>query len=166
MGGALGLDQLPRNAHPVGRLAHAPFQQIADAELAPDLPNIDGAALVRKGNVKAELREMTNIDRKRDKAVVISSTMPSEKYSCSGSALRFWNGSTTIDGLSGTGGSGNRCASAGRLLSLSTDKGSITGRAGLRRSSRIRRTSASVSGSGRVPSSRDRVSRSCSYCLR
>src|SRR5439155_26186441 len=36
-----------------------------------------------------------------DRAVMISSTMPSTKYSCSGSPLMFWNGSTAIDGLSG-----------------------------------------------------------------
>jgi hypothetical protein len=33
--------------------------------------------------------------------VMISSTMPSTKYSCSGSPLMFWNGNTAIDGLSG-----------------------------------------------------------------
>ena len=32
---------------------------------------------------------------------MISSTMPSAKYSCSGSPLMFWNGRTAIDGLSG-----------------------------------------------------------------
>ena len=32
---------------------------------------------------------------------MISSTIPSAKYSCSGSPLRFWNGKTAIDGLSG-----------------------------------------------------------------
>jgi hypothetical protein len=36
---------------------------------------------------------------------MISSTMPSAKYSCSGSPLRFWNGSTAIDGLPGSAGS-------------------------------------------------------------
>ena len=36
-------------------------------------------------------------------AVVISSTMPSAKYSCSGSPDKFWNGKTAIDGLSGSG---------------------------------------------------------------
>ena len=34
---------------------------------------------------------------------MISSTMPSAKYSCSGSPLMFWNGKTAIDGLSGSG---------------------------------------------------------------
>ena len=43
---------------------------------------------------------MTKNARLRDRAVVMSSTMPSEKYSCSGSLLRFAKGSTAIDGLS------------------------------------------------------------------
>ena len=34
---------------------------------------------------------------------MIFSTMPSTKYSCSGSPLMFWNGNTAIDGLSGSG---------------------------------------------------------------
>ena len=42
----------------------------------------------------------------RDSAVVMSSTMPSAKYSCSGSPLMFWNGSTAIDGLSGSASAG------------------------------------------------------------
>ena len=57
MGSALGLDQLPGDAHPVGRLADAPFQQIADAELAADLPDIDGAALVGKGGVAGDHKQ-------------------------------------------------------------------------------------------------------------
>jgi hypothetical protein len=42
---------------------------------------------------------------------MISSTMPSAKYSCSGSPLMFGNGKTAIDGLSGSAraGSGTRC---------------------------------------------------------
>src|SRR6266446_10902903 len=46
---------------------------------------------------------MTNSHRMRESAVMISSTIPSAKYSCSGSPLIFWNGSTAIDGLSGSG---------------------------------------------------------------
>jgi hypothetical protein len=53
--------------------------------------------------VKVELRAMTKNQRIRDSAVMISSTMPSAKYSCSGSPLMFWNGSTAIEGLSGNG---------------------------------------------------------------
>ena len=34
---------------------------------------------------------------------MISSTIPSAKYSCSGSPLMFWNGRTAMEGLSGSG---------------------------------------------------------------
>src|SRR5215470_11842350 len=50
---------------------------------------------------KLELRAITNSDLKRDSAVMMSSTMPSAKYSCSGSPLMFWKGRTAIEGLSG-----------------------------------------------------------------
>src|SRR5207248_5394782 len=46
---------------------------------------------------------MTKSQRMRLRAVMISSTMPSTKYSCSGSPDMFWNGNTAIDGLSGSG---------------------------------------------------------------
>ena len=45
---------------------------------------------------------MTKSALKRDSAVMMSSTMPSAKYSCSGSPLMFWNGSTAMEGLSGS----------------------------------------------------------------
>ena len=51
--------------------------------------------------MKLELRAMTKSQRMRESAVMISSTMPSAKYSCSGSPLILANGSTAIDGLSG-----------------------------------------------------------------
>jgi len=53
--------------------------------------------------VKLELRAMTKSQRMRLSAVMISSTMPSAKYSCSGSPLILENGKTAIDGLSGSG---------------------------------------------------------------
>jgi hypothetical protein len=55
--------------------------------------------------VKLELRAMTESHLIRESAVMISSTMPSTKYSCSGSPLMFVKGNTAIDGLSGSGGS-------------------------------------------------------------
>src|SRR5215469_3013257 len=57
--------------------------------------------------VKLELRATTNNQRMRESAVMISSTIPSAKYSCSGSPLMFWNGSTAIDGLSGKASGGS-----------------------------------------------------------
>ena len=54
------------------------------------------------------MRAITESQGKCEIAVVISSTMPSAKYSCSGSPLMFWNGSTASEGLSGNGGVGRR----------------------------------------------------------
>ena len=58
---------------------------------------------------------MTNSQRTRDNAVMMSSTTPSAKYSCSGSPLMFRNGKTAIDGLSGRTklGAGTSCDVAG-----------------------------------------------------
>src|SRR5262249_61085033 len=53
--------------------------------------------------VKLELRAITNNHLNRERAVMISSTIPSAKYSCSGSPDIFWNGRTAIEGLSGRG---------------------------------------------------------------
>jgi hypothetical protein len=52
--------------------------------------------------MKLELRAITNSHLIRDKPVMISSTTPSAKYSCSGSPLMFWNANTAIEGLSGS----------------------------------------------------------------
>ena len=49
-------------------------------------------------SVNAELRAITNSERMHESAVVMSSTRPSTKYTCSGSSLMFWNGNTTSDG--------------------------------------------------------------------
>jgi hypothetical protein len=42
------IDKLPRDAHPVPRLAYAAFKHVAHSKLAADLLHINGAALVRK----------------------------------------------------------------------------------------------------------------------
>jgi hypothetical protein len=47
--------------------------------------------------VKAVLRPITNMPPMRDRSVVRSSVIPSAKYCCSRSSLRFVKGSTTID---------------------------------------------------------------------
>src|SRR3974377_566176 len=49
---------------------------------------------------------MTNSHLIRDSPVMMSSTTPSTKYSCSGSPLRLANGNTAIDGRSGSGSAG------------------------------------------------------------
>ena len=98
MSPCVGLDQLRGDAQSVGRLAHAAFQHIAHSEFAPDLPDVDRSALVDEGRISGD----TNSHLMRESAVVMSSTMPSTKYSCSASPLMFWNGSTAMDGLSGS----------------------------------------------------------------
>ena len=50
-----------------------------------------------------EFREMMNREEIFDSDVMICSVNPSVKYSCFGSPVMFSNGSTTIDGLSGSG---------------------------------------------------------------
>ena len=56
--------------------------------------------------VNDELRAMTKSCESFDSAVMMSSEMPSAKYSCSASPLMLAKGSTAIDGLSGSGGTG------------------------------------------------------------
>ena len=50
-----------------------------------------------------ELRAITKNQRSLDSAVMMSSLIPSEKYSCSGSPLIFVKGSTAMAGRSGSG---------------------------------------------------------------
>src|SRR6516162_1126686 len=57
-----------------------------------------------------ELRAITKNQRSLDSAVVMSSLMPSEKYSCSGSPLILTKGSTAIAGRSGSGKPGRDCS--------------------------------------------------------
>jgi predicted TIM-barrel fold metal-dependent hydrolase len=52
--------------------------------------------------VNAVLREITNMPAIRDRLVVKSSVIPSAKYCCSGSLLRFVKGRMTMDSRGGT----------------------------------------------------------------
>ena len=49
-----------------------------------------------------EFRAITNSESNRASSVMMSSVIPSVKYSCSGSPLMFVNASTAIEGLSGS----------------------------------------------------------------
>ena len=57
---------------------------------------------------------MTKNQRSLDSAVMMSSLMPSEKYSCSGSPLMLVKGSTAMAGRSGSGALA--CAACRRQL--------------------------------------------------
>src|SRR6516225_11070233 len=92
MRASLSIDQLHVNANLVASASYATFNDVANAELTADLLNIDWFALI--GEV---LRAITKLPDIRDRSVVRSSVIPSAKYSCSRSSLRFVKGSTTID---------------------------------------------------------------------
>ena len=51
MSGALGLNQLGRDAHPLTRLAYAAFKQVSDAEFATHLPQVHSLAFVNKAGI-------------------------------------------------------------------------------------------------------------------
>jgi hypothetical protein len=92
-----GIDKLSRDAHSVCRFANAPFQHVTHPSSRPTT----FTSTARPLYVKLELRAITSSDLKRDSAVMMSSTIPSAKYSCSESPDMFWNGSTAMEGLSG-----------------------------------------------------------------
>jgi hypothetical protein len=46
-----GIDQLPCDAHPVRRLAHAAFEHVTDAELLSHSLHVDGAPLVDEARI-------------------------------------------------------------------------------------------------------------------
>src|SRR5476649_2953360 len=49
-----GLDELPRDTNAVARLPHASFEDIADAELASDLLDVDGVAFVGEARISGD----------------------------------------------------------------------------------------------------------------
>src|SRR5437867_9535907 len=118
------IDQLPCDANFPRRLPHRPLEDIAHAEPSPDF--LESTA--RPLKVKLELRAITNSDLKRDSAVMMSSTIPSAKYSCSGSELRLVKGRTAIEGLSGKGRAGfGCCAGVSLTVTLAGPFASRTG---------------------------------------
>ena len=54
--------------------------------------------------MKLEFRAITNKPGKLESEVMMSSIIPSAKYSCSGSPLMFWNGRIAIEGFDGGAG--------------------------------------------------------------
>lgn len=66
---------------------------------------------------------MTKSQFMRAKPVMMSSTIPSAKYSCSGSPLRFENGRTATEGFSGNVGADAARAAADASGTLMTTAG-------------------------------------------
>ena len=93
-----GIDKLSCNSHSRSSLAHTTFQNVSNTQLPSNLFDIDGPTFVGE----ARLRAITKSHGRRDSPIVISSRIPSAKYSCSGSELKFAKGRTAIDGVSGS----------------------------------------------------------------
>jgi hypothetical protein len=69
------VDELSGEAQAIAGAADAAFEHVADTKFAPDLSDINRPALI----LKEEFRAMTNSQAQRDRAVMISSAMPSAK---------------------------------------------------------------------------------------
>ena len=87
------IDKLRRNAHPATGLADATLQHMADVEFARDVADIDRLTFEQESRVPRSDTQGGNLRR----SVVISSLMPSLKYSCSASPLILWNGKTQTE---------------------------------------------------------------------
>jgi len=77
-----------------GRLPCPTFVALIEAETGKSKPFLMSVALPLK--VKVESRAITGNARQPASIEMTSSVMPSAKYSCSGSSLRFRNGRTAI----------------------------------------------------------------------
>ena len=86
------IDQLPGNANAAVRHADAALKHVADAEFLRELLHLDRAALVGKGGVARNDLEARYLER----SVMMSSVIPSEKYSWSGSPLMLVKGRTAM----------------------------------------------------------------------
>ena len=61
-----GVDQLPSDAHPRSRFAHRAFENIADAQFAPDLFHIDRPSLVGEGRIAGDDEEPVDTAERGD----------------------------------------------------------------------------------------------------
>src|SRR5262249_55362581 len=103
------LDQLPGDADAIAGPPHAALEHVAHAQLAPNFDDIKGRNFVGERGAARDHKKEWLCDR----LVMMSSVMPSEKYSCSASPLIFAKGSTAIDGFCGSGRADRREGAAG-----------------------------------------------------
>ena len=66
MGAGRRIDELAGDAHAVRGLAHAAFEHVAHAELAADLPHVDGAALVGEARIAGDHEQPANARQRGD----------------------------------------------------------------------------------------------------
>ena len=104
----LGLNKLSGHANTVAGFSETTFEHVADAEFAPDLFHIDRTDLVGKGRVPGDHEKRGVAGQRRDDVL----GNPIGEVLLLGSPLMFWNGSTTIEGLSGKASAGARSVGA------------------------------------------------------
>ena len=150
----LHVDELRGDADPVADLAHAALEHRRHAELLADLPDVHLLPLEREAT-RCARRPAT--PGTLASALMISSVIPSLKYSFSGSALMLANGSTAIAfGAACSSGPPAACA-AGRCRrratmarSASANSAAVGKRStGVRASARVT-ASSTASGTSRV----------------
>src|SRR5262249_50557492 len=93
------IDQLRCDPHVPAGLAHAAFHDMSDLQPLRHLGDVDRLAF----KVNTVARDRTLSLETFDKSVMMSSVIPSLKYSCSGSPDMLVKGSTAMEGLSGVG---------------------------------------------------------------
>ena len=90
------VNQLTGNADRAPAFADAAFNDKITPQRSPDFLHIHMLALVGVDGVARHHTQPDTFDR----SVMMSSVMPSLKYSCSGSPLMLTNGRTAMDGRS------------------------------------------------------------------
>src|SRR6476619_7041945 len=86
------IDQLPCDANFPRRLPHRPPEDIAHAEPSPDFLDIDCSALEGEARIARDHEQRLEARQRGDN--VFDDTV--------GKVLLFWNGSTAMEGLSGS----------------------------------------------------------------
>jgi hypothetical protein len=97
-------DQLRRYPYPVAGLAHAPFEHIAHAELAPDVFDRNRLALVGEARIAGDDEKEPRFGQCGDD--VLGDAVGEEFLLRVGAPLILVNAKTAIDGLSGSGSDG------------------------------------------------------------
>src|SRR2546430_17192258 len=89
----VGGGELRRDAQPDARLPHRPLEHGRDPEQRADAADVRGFPFRANADVREAIRRPSTLVS----ALISSSLMPSLRYSFSGSALAFTNGSTAME---------------------------------------------------------------------
>ena len=120
MAAVQAVDQLCRQSHSIAGLAHAPFQHIPDAKYSADFAYVPCLPFEYKARIASYDHQL--LDLRQGGQHVFGDAVG--EILLSGSPLMFWNGSTAMDGLSGSGSgfwaSGSEVNTAGVAIPVTT----------------------------------------------